>query len=125
MVTNHGLEALECNTAIIQEGTYLAKLQECIANHTKIDFNPAIIHEKKKNAALSKIHQARKHMPVVTKDKDNPPLLLRWESLMQYTTQGATPPQLRGQLNDHKEGYPMRQISVADKLAKILNKVFE
>ena len=51
---------------------------------------------------------------------------------MQYMREGAIPPQLRGQIKDHKpdQGYPMREISDASrspghKLAKDLNKLFE
>ena len=63
-----------------------------------------------------------KHMTINNRDMDNP-LILSRESLLQYTTQGAIP-QLRGQIKDHKEGDPMREISDASrspghKLAKI------
>ena len=54
------------------------------------------------------MYQARKHMPVMTKERQRQPSApTTAESLMQYTTQGAIPPQLRGQLKDHKEGYQM------------------
>ena len=132
IVTDYGLEALdhkEDNSTVVDEGTYLSKLQERIITHTKIDFNPVLKHEKQLNLALQKMHQARKHMPTHNKDKDNP-LILSRESLLQFTTQGAIPPQLRGQIKDHKDGNPMREISDASrspghKLAKILNKLFE
>ena len=117
---------------MIQEGTYLAKLQDRIKDHTKLDHNPAVQHEKKLNSALHKMHQAKNHMPAQSKDKDNPTYTLSRDSLMQYTTEGAIPPQLRGQIKDHKpdQGYPMREISDASrspghKLAKDLNKLFE
>ena len=135
IVTDYGLEALECkedDTTILPEGTYLSKLEERIKAHVKLEHNPAIQHEKKLNSALQKMHQARKLMPKLSKDKDNPPYILSRESLMQYTTEGAIPPQLRGQIKDHKadQGYPMREISDASrspghKLAKVLNKIFE
>ena len=75
------------------------------------------------------MHQVGKDSPK-TKDKDNPPLILSRESLTQYITEGAIPPQLRGQIKDHKQGYPMREISNASKspghkLAKVLNKLFD
>ena len=68
-------------------------------------------------------------MTINNRDKDNP-LILSRESLLQYTTQGAIPPQLRGQIKDHKEGDPMREISDVSrspghKLAKTLNKIFD
>ena len=132
IVTDYGLEALdhkEEEAAVLDEGTYLGKLQERIKAHTKIDANPAIKHEKKLNSALQKMHQVGKHMTINNRDKDNP-LILSRESLLQYTTQGAIPPQLRGQIKDHKEGDPMREISDASrspghKLAKTLNKIFD
>ena len=77
--------------------------------------NPAVQHEKKLNSALHKMHQAKNHMPEQSKDKDNPTYILSRDSLMQYKTEGAIPPQLRGQIKDHKpdQGYPMREISEA------------
>ena len=72
IVTDYGLEALNCkedDTAVIQEGTYPAKLQDQIKDHTKIDHNPAVKHEKKLNSALHKMHQAKNHMPEQSKTK--------------------------------------------------------
>ena len=60
IVTDYGLEALdhkEEEAAVLDEGTYLGKLQERIKAHTKIDANPAIKHEKKLNSPLQKMHQ--------------------------------------------------------------------
>ena len=45
-------------------------------------------------------------------------------------TQGAISPRLKGQLKDHKDEKPLREVSDAlkspgHKLAKVLNKLFE
>ena len=106
IVTDYGLQALEANeneSAIINEDSYLGKLKDRISSHEHIDDNPATSHEKKLNATLRKMHQVGKDSPK-TKDKDNPPLILSRESLTQYITEGAIPPQLRGQIKDHKQG---------------------
>ena len=91
MVMDYGLEARENEEdLILNEDSYLAKLQDRIVNHIKIDKNPAPAHKRKLNGAIRKMIQAGKHMP--TKDKDNPEYILSRDKLAQYITEGAAAP---------------------------------
>ena len=64
-------------------------------------------------------------------DKDNPTeFILSRDKLSQFITEGAVAPTLKGQLKDHKDTKPLREVSDASKspgheLAKVLNKLFE
>ena len=129
---DYGWEILdneEDTTVILNEDSYLAKLKDRITAHIHIDEDPAPVHERKLNAAIRKIIQAGKQMP--TKDKDNPTeFILSRAKLSQYITEGAIAPTLKGQLKDHKDTKPLREVSDASKspgheLAKMLNKLFE
>ena len=65
IVMDYGLEATECEegtTSILNETTYLAKLQDRIQPHIKIEENPAPAHERKLNSALRKMIKVGKTM---------------------------------------------------------------
>ena len=65
IVMDYGLEATECEegtTSILNETTYLAKLQDRIQPHIKIEENPAPAHERKLNSALRKMIKVGKAM---------------------------------------------------------------
>jgi len=54
-------------------------------------------------------------------------LILSRDSLKEFMTQGAISPRLKGQLKDHKDEKPLREVSDASKspghkLVKVLNK---
>ena len=123
------LDNEEDTTVILNEESYLAKLKDRITQHIHIDDDPAPVHERKLNAAIRKIIQAGKQMP--TRDKDNPiEFILSRDKISQYITEGAIAPTLKGQLKDHKDTKPLREVSNASQspgheLAKVLNKLFE
>ena len=60
------LENKEEDTAILDNTTYLSKLQDRITSHEKIDTNPAPKHERRLNAVLTKMCKASK-----TNEPDN------------------------------------------------------
>ena len=49
------IENEEEDTAILDNATYLSKLQDRITQHEKINNNPAPKHERRLNAALTKM----------------------------------------------------------------------
>ena len=102
----------EDKTVILNEESYLAKLKDRITQHIHIDDDPAPVHERKLNAPIRKIIQAEKQKP--TKDKDNPiEFILSRDKISQYITEGAIAPTLKGQLKDHKDTKPLREVSNA------------
>ena len=122
-----GEENLE--PVVIQHKTYLEKMSDRIKHHHPLAEDPAPMHEKKLNAALSRIK--KQGIKKVKGNEEKVDIILKREELDKYKTEGAIPPQLRGQLKEHKPPeMPMREIANATnspghELAKVLNKVFE
>ena len=124
------IENEEEDTAILDNTTYLSKLQDRITPHEKIDNNPAPKHERRLNAALTKMGKVSNTNEPHNNTGNKPKYILSRESLKNYKTEGAIPPKLKGQLKDHKDGKPLREIADASnspghKLAKTSNKLFE
>ena len=117
IVMDYGWETLdneEDTTVILNEDSYLAKLKDRITPHIYIDKDPVPVHERKLNAGIWKIIQASKQMPM--EDKDNPTEFnLSRDKLSQFITEGAVAPTLKGQLKDHKDTKPLREVSDASK----------
>ena len=114
-------------SAILEMSTYLDKLEERIEGHIKVDIDPAIAHEKVLNTALTKMWKVGRNQEL--KQNQQTQLILSRDSLKEFMTQGAISPRLKGQLKDHKDEKPLREVSDASKspghkLAKVLNKLF-
>ena len=63
IVIDYGEAAIENeeeDTAILDNTTYLSKLQDRITSHEKIDSNPALKHERSLNTVLTKMCKASK-----------------------------------------------------------------
>ena len=64
-----------------------------------------------------------------TKGKDNPTeFILSRDKLSQFITEGTIAPTLKGQLKDHKDTKPLREVSDASKspgheLAKVIKQI--
>ena len=117
------IENEEKDTAILDNTTYLSKLQDRITPHEKIDNNPAPKHERRLNTALTKMGKVSNTNEPHNNTGNKPKYILSRESLKNYKTEGAIPPKLKGQLKDHKDGKPLREIADASnspghKLAK-------
>jgi len=97
-----------------------------IKRHHPLAEDPAPMHEKKLNAALSRIK--KQGIKKVKGNEEKVDIILKREELDKYKTEGAIPPQLRGQLKEHKPPeMPMREIANATnspghELAKVLKK---
>ena len=97
-------------TAILENQTYLDKLDDRIQGHIQVDQDPAIKHEKTLNAALTKMWKVGRNQE--REPNQQTQLLLSRELLKDYMTQGAISPRLKGQLTDHKDEKPLREVSV-------------
>ena len=89
--------------------------------------NQQLNTKKKLNAALTKMWKVGRNQEREPNQQSQ--LLLSRELLKDYMTQGAISPRLKGQLKDHKEDKPLREVSDATKspghkLAKVLNQIF-
>ena len=117
-------------SVILEYQSYLDKLEDRIQHHGKVE-DPAKKHEKALNSALMKMWKVGRQIPIEERQEiHNNQLLLSRASLKDYMTQGAISPRLKGQLKDHKDEKPLREVSDASKspghkLAKVLNKLFE
>ena len=113
---------------IVGENTYLAKLKDRVKVHHKIKEDPSCKHEKKLNSALDRMKKKKKKEAQSTEGKEE--MIIVRSDLDRYKTEGAIAPQVRGQLKEHKQSKPLREIadnskSPGHELAKDLNKVFE
>jgi hypothetical protein len=108
---------------VLNKEDYLSKLKDRTKNHTPLQEDPAINHEK----ALAKALNDMKERPSRIKDKDS--FILRRSELGKFITTGAPAPWNHGLMKLHKDGFPLRDISDASQspghsLAKSLNQLF-
>jgi hypothetical protein len=127
--SNDAADILDSGPSVLEIKSYLQKMKERIEPHSKLECDPAPKHKRKLNGALTKMKR-KPQLDGKKKKEDADLLLLARANLEKFKTEGAVAPQLRGQLKDHKEGKPLREIANAShspghKLAKVLNKIFE
>ena len=81
-------DILHSGPSVVEIKSYLQKMKERIANHEKLQIDPAPRHEKKLNGVLSRMKRLNLHNGKESKKIDQPMLLAR-ANLERFKTEGA------------------------------------